>query len=153
MPLPRPRRTALALAAGLLIAPLAAHAESAAPAIEVYKSPSCGCCVVWADYMRDNGFAVTETDTEDLYGMKALAGIPDDAASCHTAVVDGYVIEGHVPAEDVRRLLEEKPQAVGLSVPGMPPSSPGMDVPGYEGAPFETLLVQRDGSTSVYARH
>jgi hypothetical protein len=103
--------------------------------------------------MRENGFTVTETDTDELWGLKALAGVPEDVSSCHTALIDGYVIEGHVPAADVRRLLAERPTALGLAVPGMPPASPGMDVPGYEGTPFETLLVARDGSTTVFARH
>ena len=93
---------------------------------------------------------MTEKDTDELYTLKALAGVPDDVASCHTATVGGYVIEGHVPAADIRRLLDEQPQALGLAVPGMPPASPGMDVPGYENTPFETLLVDHDGATAVW---
>jgi len=145
---------AVALFAGLLLAPAVATAESAqSPAVTVYKSPTCGCCVEWATHLRDNGFAVTETDTTELASLKALAGVPDAVASCHTATVGGYVIEGHVPADDIHRLLDEKPRALGLAVPGMPPSSPGMDVPGHENTPFETLLVDHDGSTSVWERH
>jgi hypothetical protein len=156
-PFMRSTAAALTLAAGLLLAPvltpLAAAADTAAPAVTVYKSPTCGCCVEWATHLRDNGFAVTEKDTEELYTLKALAGVPDEVASCHTATVGGYVIEGHVPAGDIHRLLSEQPKALGLAVPGMPPSSPGMDVPGYENTPFETLLVDHDGSTEVWEQH
>ncbi len=154
----RSTAAALALAAGLLLAPLTVAAEGAPgpaspPAVTVYKSPACGCCVEWATHLRDSGFAVTEKDTDELYTLKALAGVPDDVASCHTATVGGYVIEGHVPAADIRRLLDEQPQALGLAVPGMPPASPGMDVPGYENTPFETLLVDHNGATAVWERH
>lgn len=146
------RITAVAFAAGLLLAPSAVLAESHQPVVTVHKSPTCGCCGNWAEHMRDNGFTVIEKDTEGMPQVKALAGVPGDLASCHTAVVDGYIIEGHVPAADVRRLLDEAPDAAGLAVPGMPPSSPGMDVPGYD-TPYETLLFTGDGRTTVYSRH
>jgi len=146
------RLTALAFAAGLLLAPSAVLAESGLPVVTVHKSPTCGCCGAWADHMRDNGFTVIEKATEGMPQVKALAGVPGELASCHTAVVDGYIIEGHVPAADVQRLLAEAPDAAGLAVPGMPPSSPGMDVPGYD-TPYETLLFTDDGRTTVYSRH
>ncbi|MBB4285405.1 DUF411 domain-containing protein [Roseospira goensis] len=148
------RAAALGLAASLLL-PLAAQAAGPAedPAVTVFKSPTCGCCTAWGDHLRANGFTVIEKDTDDLMGIKTLAGVPNTLSSCHTASVDGYVIEGHVPAADITRLLDERPEAAGLAVPGMPPASPGMDVPEYAGAPFKTLLFAGDGSTSVYAQH
>jgi hypothetical protein len=146
------RTAALALAAGLVLAPISVLAESGLPVVTVHKSPTCGCCGAWAEHMRENGFTVVEKNTEGMPQVKALAGVPQDLASCHTAVVDGYVIEGHVPAGDVRRLLDEAPNAAGLAVPGMPPSSPGMDVPGYD-TPYQTLLFTNDGQSTVYSRH
>ncbi|MEM7192175.1 MAG: DUF411 domain-containing protein [Pseudomonadota bacterium] len=127
----------------------------ARPAIEVWKSPSCGCCQKWADYLTANGFDVAAKNT--TYGMldriKQQAGISKDISSCHTALVDGYAIEGHVPAEDIKRLLEERPDAAGLSVPDMPLGSPGMEVPDGTKEPFDVLLVKKDGSTEVFAKH
>jgi hypothetical protein len=144
----------VAVVAPLLLAPAggARASEAAPPVITVYKSPTCGCCTAWGDHMRANGFTVVETDTDALSRIKALAGVPDRLASCHTATVGGYVIEGHVPAGDVHRLLAEQPEAMGLAVPGMPASSPGMDVPG-DTTPFATLLFRGDGDTEVFARH
>ncbi|MCO5099343.1 MAG: DUF411 domain-containing protein [Burkholderiaceae bacterium] len=126
-------------------------AQRATPSIEVWKSPSCGCCKDWAKHMQDNGFRVTVNDSGNT-AMRARAGIPGNLGSCHTAVVAGYAIEGHVPADDIRRLLSEKPTAIGLAVPGMPIGSPGMDGPEYRGRKdaYEVLLVKRDGTTSVY---
>ena len=101
-------------------------------AITVYKSKSCGCCVEWVDYLRQNGFEPTVHDEEDMDAIKAELGVPGGVRSCHTAVVDKYLIEGHVPAADIKRLLAERPKATGLAVPGMPPHTPGMAVGGGE---------------------
>lgn len=116
------------------------------PRLEVWKSPTCGCCGDWIAHMRAAGFDVRIHDTGNG-AARARLGLPAQYGSCHTALVDGYVIEGHVPATDVARLLREKPVALGLAVPGMPVGSPGMDGPEYGGRrdPFDTLLVERDG--------
>jgi hypothetical protein len=124
------------------------------PVLTVAKTPACGCCGAWVDHMRAEGFAaeVRDVDQGTLTTIKRRLGIGPAHASCHTATVGGYVIEGHVPAEDVRRLLAEQPDAVGLAVPGMPIGSPGMEM-GDEREPYDTLLVRRDGSAEVFARH
>jgi len=138
----------------LALATLAAPGLAAAQAVEVMKSPYCGCCEGWAQHMHDQGFQVSVQDTPDdvLAAAKTRLGITPATASCHTATVEGYVIEGHVPAEDVRRLLAERPDAVGLAAPGMPMGSPGMEMGGAS-EPYEVLLIRRDGSTEVFARH
>ena len=142
-------------AAVIVMAIAMAGAWASAPAvageITVYKSPWCGCCSSWADHMRANGHSVTTKEVEDLDAIKRMAGVPEPLQSCHTAVVDGYVIEGHVPAEDVARLLSERPDAKGLSVPGMPMGSPGME--GGTPERYDVMLFGADGSAEVYARH
>ena len=125
--------------------------SNAAPIVEVWRSPSCGCCGAWVRHLQDAGFATRVHSVEDLAPVRRRLGIPVALASCHSATVGGYVIEGHVPADSIRRLLEKKPQARGLAVPGMPPGSPGMDVPGSP--PYDVLLVDRGGGTSVVSRH
>jgi len=121
------------------------------PRVEVFKSASCGCCGGWVEHMRKNGFEVTTHDVADVPAERKKLGMPERLGSCHSAKVNGYVLEGHVPAADVRRLLKEKPKALGLAVPSMPPGSPGMEGP--TPVPYDTLLVGRDGSTRVYASH
>ncbi len=118
----------------------------------VFASPSCGCCATWVRHVEKAGFkvAVEHLAMADLYARKQAAGFSPEHASCHTAVVDGYAIEGHVPAADIRRLLEERPEAIGLSVPGMPADAPGM---GTGSEPYEVLLVKADGSTGSFARY
>lgn len=113
--------------------------------IEVWKSPTCGCCKDWITHLEDNGFEVTHYDTGNNR-IRAQVGMPQKYGSCHTAIIDGYVIEGHVPAKDIRKLLELKPTAVGLSVPGMPVGTPGMDGPQYQGRqdPYDVLLILGD---------
>jgi len=106
----------------LLIAPIAL----AGPLITVYKTPSCGCCVKWVEYLRKEGFEVKAVNRDDLAPIKQRAGVPPAMSSCHTALVDGYVVEGHVPAQAIRKLLQERPNTLGLAVPGMPANSPGM---------------------------
>ena len=120
------------------------------PAVEVFKSPTCGCCSKWATHLEAQGFSVSAKDTGDMHSIKAEAGVPVQHASCHTAFVDGYFIEGHVPAADIRRLLEQKPEARGLAVPGMPIGSPGMEI-GDRRDRFQVLLVDDDGTTTVFS--
>ncbi|MES9972008.1 MAG: DUF411 domain-containing protein [Candidatus Thiodiazotropha sp.] len=117
--------------------------------VVVYKSPTCGCCTKWVDHMRDNGFSVEVHDRPNMNPIKAEMGIPRHLQSCHTALVDGYVIEGHVPANEIVRMLREKPSIRGLAVPGMPMGSPGMEGPRSD--PYDVLTIQKDGKTRVYA--
>ena len=119
--------------------------------VVMYKDPNCGCCGKWAEHMRTHGFKVKEVATTQMGQVKGEAGVPQALGSCHTAKVGNYLLEGHVPAADVKRLLKEKPKALGLAVPGMPAGSPGMDVP--NSPPYHTLLVQKDGATRVFANH
>lgn len=144
--------------AGLIAAPIAPIAAAAAgreaPTVVVSKSPTCGCCGAWVDHMREAGFEVEVQEVSDgsLAALKDRLGLAPEQRSCHTAQVDGYFVEGHVPADDVRRLLAERPQARGLSVPGMPAGSPGMEV-GDLRDPYDTLLIGADGRASVFASH
>ena len=126
-------------------------ANAAPGEVIVYKSPSCGCCAKWVDHMRDAGFEVKVNNTSDVYPIKQEYGLPRGMGSCHTAIVDGYVIEGHVPANDVKKLLAEKPNARGLSVPGMPIGSPGMEQGNYKER-YEVIIFGPEGS-KVFARH
>ena len=119
--------------------------------IEVYKNAYCGCCDKWIDHLKDNGFKVNSHNVDDLAVSRKKLGMPDRYASCHTAKIGTYVLEGHVPAADVKQLLKEKPKALGLAVPGMPAGSPGMDIP--NSPPYETLIVQNDGNSRVFAKH
>ena len=129
-------------------------AESPAAAqLVVHKTPTCGCCLAWADQMQAAGFAVEVRDVQDLSPIKQRLGVPPQSASCHTAEVGGYFVEGHVPAADIRRLLAENPDAKGLAVPGMPIGSPGMEHPSGMQQSYEVLLVKQDGSTEVFATH
>jgi hypothetical protein len=121
------------------------------PAVTVYKSSTCGCCASWAEHLRENGFAVETVDVDDLQAVKTENGVPSALQSCHTAVVDGYVVEGHVPAADVKRLLAEAPEADGLAVPGMPIGSPGMEQ-GDTVQPYDVILFG-DSGTTVFASH
>lgn len=136
---------ALALGAGANLA------ASANDMVDVYKSPYCGCCGAWVEHMRQAGFAVRTHDVNDVPAARRQLGMPERLGSCHTAKVAGYVVEGHVPAADIRRLLKEKPQALGLAVPSMPPGSPGME--SAKPMPYDTLLVQNNGATAVFAKH
>jgi hypothetical protein len=146
----RQRRHVLGALAAALAAPLAARSQSK-PLVEVWKSPTCGCCKVWVTHLEANGFAVKVNDIGNT-GMRGRLGIPAALGSCHTALVGGYAIEGHVPARDIRRLLAERPQAVGLAVPGMPIGSPGMDGPEYGGRRdrYDVLLVMQGGRSTVF---
>lgn len=131
----------------------AASASTALPLMTVHKSPTCGCCVHWVEHMRKAGFQVEVKDTDNMLPVKERVGIPYGKGSCHTAEVGGYFVEGHVPAADVKRLLAEKPAARGLTVPGMPAGSPGMEMPDGRVQPYSVELVHADGSTTEFARH
>ncbi len=121
------------------------------PEIQVWKNPNCGCCVKWIDHLREAGFEVVAHDTGRVDAVRAKLGMPERYASCHSATVDGYAIEGHVPAADIKRLIEERPMAKGLAVPGMPVGSPGMEGPYSE--PYQTLLIGPGGNAKVFAEH
>ncbi len=127
-----------------------AHAE---PPI-VYKTATCNCCSKWSDHMHVNGVKLQRRDISrmELNRMKRTFGLKREHFACHTAIIDGYVIEGHVPADDVKRLVAEKPEAIGLSVPGMPVGSPGMEI-GDAKEPYKVLLIKKDGTTEVWAEH
>ncbi len=129
-------------------------AQGALPPMTVYKSAQCGCCAAWVDHATGAGFTVRVVNTEDLATVKREMGIPPRLASCHTVVVGSYLVEGHVPAADVKRLLAQRPRVRGLAVPGMPVGSPGME----QGAPanydrYDVIAFSADGSTSVFASH
>jgi hypothetical protein len=150
------KRTYLALAFGTaaLLGGLAVSAQSSAPNVTVYKDPSCGCCAKWVEHLKQNGFATTVVESKQLDDIKTKNRVPRQARSCHTALVNGYAIEGHVPASDVQRLLKERPAGiVGLAVPGMPIGSPGMEVPGQRVQAFDVLAFDKDSQTRVFANH
>lgn len=127
--------------------------RTAGPTMEVYKSPTCGCCSKWVDHVRQAGFTakVTELDDEALDALKTKHGIPRTAQSCHTALVGGYVVEGHVPATEVQRLLKEKPAIAGIAVGGMPTGSPGMEVPGVPPRAYNVVTFDKQGAVRVYS--
>jgi hypothetical protein len=136
-------------AAALLTLPLAASA--AQPVIEVYKSATCGCCKEWVKHLEANGFKVNAHDVDNPTDYRQKFGIPDQYGSCHSAKVQGYALEGHVPAGDIKRLLATKPKAKGLAVPAMPLGSPGMEGPRKD--PYDVYLVQDGGKASVYKHY
>ncbi len=126
----------------------AAHAAT----LTVYKSPNCGCCAKWVEHVERHGFTVKTIPTEDMIAVKAKLGVPDTLMSCHTTTVGGYVIEGHVPAADIKRLLAKKPRARGIAVAGMPMGAPGMEH-GDHRVPYSTMLIAKNGKATVFARH
>lgn len=148
------RRSLLAAAAALAVPAFAnAPAEGGKPLVEVWKSASCGCCGDWIKHLEANGFQVKAFEVDDASKVRRRVGFADKFGSCHTALVGGYALEGHVPAREIKRLLKEKPQGVvGIAVPGMPLGSPGMDGPVYNGrkTPYDVVLVKRDGTASVF---
>ncbi len=166
--MPRFARLALVLSASAAVAGLAlaagrapasasaatvAAALAEAPPLEiiVYRSPSCGCCKAWATHLEQNGFTVKQVELDYLSEIKAQAGISQRLASCHTAIIGRYAIEGHVPAADIKRLVAEKPEVAGLTAPGMPSGSPGMENGRKD--PYDVLAFTRDGKTTVWASH
>lgn len=145
------RRVLLISAPVLMLSACAARAEDYP--ITIYKTPWCGCCKGWVTHMIKAGFRATVIEVEDLEPIRQKHGVPFSLSSCHTGLVGGYVIEGHVPPADVRRLLKEKPKALGLTVPGMPLGSPGMEPPTGDVEAYDTLLLLSNGDTRVFARH
>ena len=138
----------LTLAAGLMLVSAAANAAT----MTVMKSPTCGCCAKWIEHVQAHGIAVKVVNVPDIMAVKAKAGVPNELASCHTAKINGYVVEGHVPADDIKKLLATKPEARGIAVPGMPMGSPGMEH-GDHREPYQTMLIKTDGSGTIFARH
>lgn len=148
------RSLALVLTAACLgVTPLAQTKPPAGPAVSVYKTPTCGCCSKWVDHMKNAGFRVTVTDMpqQSLDNVKGKHKVPAAVHSCHTAIVDGYVVEGHVPAAEVKRLLKERQKVTGIAVPGMPLGSPGMEVSGMTAHPYDVLSFDAQGKTKVFS--
>jgi len=142
--------------AGLLFATALALplAQAGATEVVMYKSPFCACCSGWAESLKTAGFTVVEKKQEDMDAIKARYGVPEQLSSCHTAIVGGYVIEGHVPAADVERLLKERPtNVVGLTAPGMPMQSPGMQPEMLKPKNYDVLAFDKDGNTTVFSRY
>jgi len=147
-------RTRLFIIAGLALAgTLAAAARPTAQGVSmtVYKTPTCGCCAKWVENMKAAGFKVQVQDMDDLTEIKQASGVPVRIRTCHTAVVGNYVVEGHVPADLVKKMLSEKPKMTGIAVPGMPVGSPGMES-GNEKTPYDVVLFDKTGKTTVYAK-
>lgn len=147
------RRNALSAALGpMALAAVPAFAAGALPTVEVFKNPSCGCCGAWVDHLKAAGFEVKVTMVDDTSVARKKYGLPDRFGSCHTAVVAGYVVEGHVPAADVKKLLAMKPVAIGIAGPGMPVGSPGMEM-GSRKDPYQVLLVDKQGRERVFSSY
>lgn len=147
------RRHLLALAAGAgALSALAVNAAPTLPQVEVFKNPSCGCCGAWADHLKAAGFPVKVTLVDDTSAVRQRLGMPDRFGSCHTATIASYTLEGHVPAEEVKRLLALKPKAVGLAVPSMPPGSPGMEM-GARKDPYNVFLIDKSGHETVFSAY
>ena len=142
--------TAAALSAVVLFSGSSPAAPASVEAI-VYKSPTCGCCGLWVDHLKAAGYRVTARDTSDMTAIKRRHGVPASMQSCHTTLVGGYVVEGHVPAEDVTRLLREKPAIIGISAPGMPRGSPGMEGPIKDR--YDVVTFDKSGHSRVYSSH
>ena len=152
------RRTFVGQAAGLGLALAGGKSlwgalppRRANPTMTIYMSPTCGCCAKWVDHVEAAGFKTVVHKEEDMDTVKQSLGVPSQVRSCHTAQVDRYLIEGHVPAEDIRKLVDARPKAAGLAAPGMPSSSPGMAVPGEPHEPYDVVLFQRDGTSEVFS--
>jgi len=146
--------TAIAIAGlGYAAAAQQASTASALPKVTVYKTSSCGCCKLWVEHMKSNGFDVQAMDVSsaDVRQVSKMAGLKDEDTSCHTAKIGNYTIEGHVPAADIKRLLNEKPAIAGLSAPGMPQGSPGMEQGAKE--PYDVIAFKKDGTSTVFAKH
>ncbi len=137
------RRLFLAVAAGAALMPARLAVADDLPVIQVFKSPTCGCCSMWVDHLTDSGFKVEAKDVADLDAIKQMAGVPSHLQACHTAVVDGYTIEGHIPADAIKMLLADRPAVKGLAVPGMPAGSPGMPSPTPE--PYDVIAFGEAG--------
>ena len=123
------------------------------PPVRVYRDPTCGCCGLWVERLRKAGFAATVTEVADIGAIKTKYGVPPRVSSCHTALVGNYVLEGHVPVEDIRRLLQVRPDIAGIGVPGMPIGSPGMEVAGMKPQAYDVLAFDKKGTTRVFSSH
>lgn len=145
------RRTLLQGLAVAALFPAAAFNAASQPLVDVYLNPNCGCCGAWVDHLRENGFNVKVTQVEDTGEVRSRFKMPEDFSSCHTALVEGYALEGHVPAREIKRMLKEKPKAIGLAVPDMPMGSPGME--GHRHDAYDVLLIDVKGSARVYAHY
>ncbi len=145
-------KTILSGLALLSILSMPVLAETVQKEITVYRSPTCGCCKKWVQHLKDNDFKVTDIVTDDMSLVKAESGIPKPLQSCHTAVVDGYKVEGHVPADDIRKMLTEKADIVGISAPGMPAGSPGMEM-GDLKPPYQVISFDKQGQFKVFNQH
>jgi hypothetical protein len=147
------RTLLIAAASVLVVSAVSSGQQKPKPiAMSVYKSPSCGCCSLWVDYMRKNGFDAKVQDVENIGALKLKLGVREEFSSCHTTEVGGYIVEGHVPVEAVQRLLKERPKIAGIAVPGMPAGSPGMEVPSGKKDSYNILAFTSDGKTTVYDR-
>lgn len=140
------------LAASITRASAASAAEPQTGQVTVFRSPTCGCCRDWVTHMKAAGFQVQDNVTNAMAAVKQRYGVPEASESCHTAIVSGYVVEGHVPASDVRRLLAERPDVRGIAAPGMPVGSPGMEM-GDRVDPYAVVSFTADGATAVFAEH
>lgn len=138
---------------GLVLLPIATRTASAKPAMIVFKDPNCGCCGAWVDHVRAAGFAAEVRIEPQMHQTKTRLGVPMELASCHTAIVDGFLIEGHVPAEAIHNVLRERPAIAGIAVPGMPIGSPGMEVPGQRPDPFDVIGFTRSGGRMVFSSY
>jgi hypothetical protein len=149
------KRFTLVAAAALafVITAVGALLAQSPTAIAVVRDPGCGCCMQWVAHLKKAGFQTTVTESSSMATVKDSKGVPAAARSCHTGTIGGYVIEGHVPAADIKRLLKERPNIVGLAVAGMPAGSPGMEVPSGTVAPYDVLAFDKTGKTSVFASH
>jgi hypothetical protein len=141
----------IAMIAIVLLLRIAGPSAAEPVKVQVYKSPTCGCCQKWVEHLKASGYDVSVSNVPDVAPVKRELGVPQGAASCHTAFVGGYFVEGHVPAEDVSRLLAEHPDIAGIAVPGMPLGSPGMEGP--NAPPYKVYAVKRDGTLAVFAEH
>lgn len=146
-------REFLFAATAALVLMISPSDQALASEVTMFKSPSCSCCTAWAEHLRKEGFSVIEHKKEDMDTIKSLYDVPEKLASCHTAVIDGYVIEGHVPADDIKRLLKEKPQIAGLTAPGMPMKSPGMQKPGLPPKGYDVLSFDKVGNSQLYKEY
>lgn len=145
--------TALLLPLGAVAIATAGDAPAAPLRITVYKTAQCGCCRAWVDHLRQSGFEVTSNDVTDISAIKKKLGVPEDLTSCHTGVIGSYVIEGHVPAGDIRKLVASKAKVAGLAVPGMPVGSPGMEMPGADPDKYDVVSYTPAGKRGVFASH
>jgi hypothetical protein len=147
-------RAILAGVLAMTVVSVSPQAQSKTGTVAIYKTPTCGCCSLWVKHLQQNGFTTKVTDMESLEDLKTTNNVPRQARSCHTAVVDGFVIEGHVPAAEIQRLLKERPKGViGLAVAGMPIGSPGMEVQGVTPQAYNVLAFDKSGQTTIFAKH